>query len=130
MRIMLRLLSVGLLTAAVSVVSLGQQPALKDINLSVKKIGNVWKVVVAGTTTTEVHVVKGQRVIFTAEGSDLYFQFDNTNLFGGHTKFLKNGQKLTLGVGAVAKGIYVYSVFCDGPKAYAEGGSPPKIIVD
>lgn len=130
MRTMLRLLSVVLLTAAVSIVTFGQQTTPKDVNLSVKMVGNVWKVVIAGTTQTEVRVVQGQKVIFNAEGSDVYIQFDNDQLFGGHTKTIKNGKKLTLGVGKVAKGVYTYSAFCSGPGVFAEGGSPPKIIVD
>jgi hypothetical protein len=102
----------------------------KDVHLSVKKVGTVWKVVVTGTTNTEVHVVTGQKVVFHAEGSDVYFQFDNEKLFGGHTRSVKNGKTLTLGVGNVSKGVYTYAAFCAGPKVFAQGDSPPKIIVD
>lgn len=102
----------------------------KDVNVSVTKVGKVWKVVLTGTTTTAVHVVKGQKVIFHAEGTDVYIQFDDSNLFGGHFRMIKAGKTLTLGVGQVAKGVYTYSAFCDGPKVFAQGDSPPKIIVD
>lgn len=103
---------------------------LADVNVSIKKVGNVWKAVLTGTTNTKVHVVKGQKVIFHAEGSDVYFQFENTNLFGGHDKMIKNGKTLTLGVGQVAKGVYTYAAFCSTPGVFAQGDSPPKIIVD
>ncbi len=102
----------------------------KAVDVSITKIDSVWKVVLTGTTNTSVHVVPGQKIVFHAEGTDVYFQFDRDSLFGGHKKFIKNGKKLTLGVGKVAKGIYTYSAFCLGPMEFAEGGSPPKIIVD
>ena len=101
-----------------------------NVNVSIKKVGQVWKAVLTGTTNTKVHVTKGQKVIFHAEGSDVYIQFDNATLFGGHDKMIKNGKTLTLGVGQVAKGVYTYSAFCVGPKVFAQGDSPPKIIVD
>jgi hypothetical protein len=107
-----------------------KQSTPKDVNLSITKVDTVWKVVLTGTTTTAVHVVPGQKIIFHAEGTDVYFQFDNDKLFGGHIRSLRNGKKLTLGVGQVAKGVYTYSAFCEGPKVFARGDSPPKIIVD
>lgn len=106
------------------------QDAPKDVHVSIAKVENVWKVVLTGTTITEVHVVEGQKIIFHAEGTDVYLQFDDTNLFGGHLKMIKNGKTLVLGVGQVEKGVYTYSAFCDGPKVFAVGDSPPKIIVD
>lgn len=102
----------------------------KDVNLSVKQIGNIWKVVLTGTTSTTVRVVQGQKIIFHAEGSDVYLQFDNDKLFGGNTRTIKKSKTLTLGVGIVAKGVYTYAAFCTTPMVFAEGDSPPKIIVD
>jgi hypothetical protein len=102
----------------------------KDVNISITKVDSVWKAVLTGTKITEIHVVPGQKVIFHAEGTDVFFQFDSDTLFGGHAKSIKNGKKLTLGVGKVQKGIHTYSAFCVGPQVYAEGDSPPKIIVD
>ena len=137
MKLFTRMLMLPFLVLLFSGVALGQdtpeptqQEPPKDVDLSIKKIGNVWKVVITGTTETDVHVTEGQKVIFHAEGSDVYIQFDNDKLFGGHTKTIKNGKQLTLGVGKVAKGIYTYAAFCSGPGVFAEGGSPPKIIVD
>ncbi len=99
--------------------------------LTVKKINNQWKVVVSGTTTTEVKAKPGDKIEWTAEGSDMYFQFLDTNLFGGFTKVVKNGKTLTLSVGNAAKrGVNYYAVFCTASNEYATGGSPPKIIIE
>ncbi len=137
MRSFTRVLMLPFLVISLSGVLLGQdapapdqQEPPADLHLSIKKVGNVWKAVLTGTTQTEVHVTEGQKIIFHAEGTDVYLQFDNDKLFGGHTRVIKNGQKLTLGVGQVEKGVYVYAAFCTTPGVYAVGGSPPKIIVD
>jgi hypothetical protein len=132
MRSLMRAFALSIFLLMLTGIGQGQQnpPAPKDVNVSITLVGKVWKVVLTGTTTTAVHVVKGQRVIFHAEGSDVYIQFDNDQLFGGHYRTIKSGKTLTLGVGNVVKGIYVYSAFCEGPKVFAEGDSPPKIIVD
>lgn len=119
-----------ILACGISVVALGQPKPPKDVDVSITKVGNVWKAVLTGTTTTEVRVVPGQKVIFHAEGTDVFFQFDNDTLFNGHTKTIKDGKKIVLGVGKVSKGIYTYSAFCVGPMVFAEGDSPPRIIVD
>jgi hypothetical protein len=107
-----------------------KKPPSKNVDVSIKMVDSVWKAVLTGTTKTEVHVYPGDKVIFHAEGTDVFFQFDNDKLFGGHNKSVKNGKKLTLGVGQVAKGEYIYSAFCFGPQVFAQGDSPPKIIVD
>ncbi|MBM4169975.1 MAG: hypothetical protein FJ215_12595 [Ignavibacteria bacterium] len=99
--------------------------------LEIKKINNRWKVVIQGTTTTTVKAKRGERIVWTAKGTDAYFQFIDTTLFGGFTKSVKAGQKLNLPIGKFAKlGTNVYSVFCYAEKEYAEGDSPPKIIIE
>ncbi len=135
MRGLIAFFTIPLLLMLGGAVPLPEGPAeapqgLPTISLSVKKVGQVWKVVQTGTTNTDVRAKKGQKIIFSAEGTDVYFQFGETGLFGGHTKYLQNGKTLNLVVGNVANGTYVYAAFCLGPKEYAEGGSPPKIIVD
>lgn len=132
MRSIARAITVSILFCFLACFGMAQQKdtTLKNVDVSFVKVGNVWKAVLTGTTNTFVHVVPGQKVIFHAEGSDVYIQFDNDQLFGGHYRTIKNGKTLTLGVGNVAKGIYVYAAFCVGPKVFAQGGSPPKIIVD
>jgi hypothetical protein len=107
-----------------------QSKPLKDVNVSITKIGNVWKAVLTGTDSTEVRVQSGQKITFHAEGTEVIFQFDNDTLFGGHSKIIKKDKSKTFGVGQVKKGVYIYSAFCVGPKVFAQGGSPPKIIVD
>jgi hypothetical protein len=136
MHTFIRRLLFPLFLVLISGVALGQDDAPaqqeppKDVELSIMKVGNVWKVVLTGTTETEVRVVEGQKVIFHAVGSDVHLQFDNDKLFGGHTRVIKAGRTLTLGVGQVEKGVYVYAAFCTTPGVFAQGGSPPKIIVD
>ena len=55
----------------------------------------------------------------------------DTNLFGYYTRKLKKGQKLTLVIGNKAKkGANRYAVFCADGLEFAEGDSPPEIIVE
>ncbi len=109
--------------------------------LKIVKIDNVWRVVDAtDSTKTKIKVKKKDTVIWTAEGTDAYFQFPETlfnpvsakdSLHNGYTKFLKNGKKLKLKVKDNAPaGTYEYSVFCTPAGVYARGDSPPKIIVE
>lgn len=112
----------------------GQAPQNNRTNhqLTVMQVGNKWKVVVnRDTSQTELTVKRGDKITWTAEGTDAYFQFMGTKLFGNYTRTLKEGKKLTLVVGKLAKrGLHHYAVFCLTGKAYAEGGSPPKINVE
>ena len=120
MRFIIRVIAFPLLLLYVSSYGQiqGQATLPKDVDISITKIDSVWKVVLTGTTNTAIHVVPGQKIIFHAEGTDVYFQFDRDSLFDGHKKFVKNGKKLILGVGKVAKGIYTYSAFCVGPMVF------------
>ncbi len=108
-----------------------QSPA-KEHKLLVKKIKNQWKVVLeSDTNSTQVRGKRGDKIVWTAEGTDAYFQFMDTKLFGDYTRHLKSGQKLILVIGANAKtGINEYAVFCYTDKQYATGDSPPKIIIE
>jgi plastocyanin len=101
----------------------------KEYSLSVKKVENQWKVVSA--TGDTVKAKPGDRVTWTAVGTDAYFQFMDDKLFGGFTRMVKAGQKLTLPVGAGArKGINPYAVFCVAGSQFARGDSPPIIIIE
>ncbi len=105
---------------------------LPTINLTIKKVGNTWKVVDSRTDTTKGRAKRNQKIIFTAVGTDAYLQFDDMKLFGGYTYHLKDGQPSPPMVvkNNAPQGTYTYAAFCYGPKVYAEGDSPPKIIVD
>jgi len=104
----------------------------KEHKLLVKKIKNQWKVVLeSDTASTEVKAKRGDKIVWTAQGTDAYFQFMDTKLFGDYTRHLKSGQKLVLVIGGNAKaGINEYAVFCYTDKQYATGDSPPKIIIE
>ena len=113
----------------------------KDYDLKVVKVNGVWKVVDASDyTKLKVKVKKKDTIIWTAEGTDTYFQFPNKlfnpvgqkdSLSDGYTKFLRDGKKLKLKIKDDApSGIYEYAVFCTADGKFAEGESPPKIIIE
>ncbi len=110
---------------------LGQGPP-KAVEISITKVKKKWKVVDAtDSTKTDIKGKRGQKIVWTANGSDVYFQFMDENLVGNYTRMLKDGQKLTLVIGPNAKkGVNYYAVFCLSDSTYAEGGSPPKITIE
>jgi len=87
-----------------------------------------------------VKVKKKDTIIWTAEGTDVYFQFPDAlfnpegaadSLTEGYTKFLKDGKKLKLKVkDNAAPGTYEYAVFCTADGVFAKGESPPKIVIE
>ena len=105
------------------------QNSPKEHKLLIKKIKNKWKVVDASDTTrTKIYAKRGEKITWTAVGTDAYFQFMGIKLFGNYTKSLKAGQKLTLVIGNKARlGIHQYAVFCLPDKEFAEGDSPPEL---
>lgn len=116
-------------------------PPAKDADLKVVKIEGVWKIVYASDSTkTQVKVKKKDTIIWTAEGTDAYFQFPavlfnpvdpEDSLANGFTKFLKDGKKLKLKVKDDApEGTYEYAVFCTPDGVFAKGDSPPIIIIE
>ncbi len=109
----------------------GQKPIIEH-QLTIKKVHNKWKVIVGqDTLRTRITVKRGEKITWTAEGTDAYFQFTGYKLFGNYTRALKDGKKLTLMVGSEApKGIHYYAVFCTADNKYAEGESPPRIVVE
>jgi len=117
-----------------------ESPAPTKYELKIKKIGNVWKVV-DSNNKTKVHVKGGAKITWTAEGSDVVFQFPSQkylkpqgkvdSLSRDNTKKIRNGKKLKLKITEDAKqDTIVYSVFVLKDGVYAEGGSPPRIIID
>jgi hypothetical protein len=115
-------------------------PASKQLTMTVMKIDGVWRVVNPVDSTATLIVNKNDKIIWTAEGTDAIFQFqdeifDTTdsdyNLSQGFTKDLRDGKKLKLKIDKnTPAGTYVYSVFCLADSVYAIGSSPPKIIVE
>jgi hypothetical protein len=108
------------------------QNTIKEHELSVRKVKNKWKVVDSqDSTKTKVIAKKNEKIVWTAEGSEVYFQFLDEKLFGDYTKKLKAGQKLKLTIGNKAKsGPNRYAVFCLADSTFATGDSPPEIIIE
>jgi hypothetical protein len=138
----LKLSAVGLISAILLTGFWVSQspPSQKNYDLAVIQIDGVWKVVNAADSTTVVKVKKNDKIVWTAEGTDAVFQFqdqifDTTDgdysLSQGFTEELRDGKKLKLKIKKDAPaGTYVYSVFCVTDSVYAIGSSPPKIIVE
>lgn len=130
-------LSAGFFDSSVS----PQQNKPETHELIIKKIGKVWKVVYDKDKTRTKVVVHGNDFItWDVIGSDAYFQFPKKilnpvgpadSLKNGYTKFKKNGTPpLRLRVKAKADtGTYVYAVFITAEGEFAEGDTPPKIII-
>lgn len=81
-------------------------------------------------------VVPGDEITWSSEATDVYFQFPVQELFVElieervWTRFLPRGGTVTVRVpDAVPPGEYVYAAFAGEGKRYAEGGTPPKMIV-
>ena len=104
---------------------------VKDHQLIIKKVGDEWKVVLSDDPTkTKVKAKKNDKITWKAEGSDVYFQFMNEDLFGKFKHKMKYGKKLTLTITENAEeGIYRYSVFCLADLQFATGDSPPEIDI-
>lgn len=113
----------------------------KKIKYSVKQVSDKWKVVDERNQAKPIEADANDDVEWTAEGSDMVFQFpaeigpylskvegeyDDENF----TASVANGKKLTLKIkGDAPKGSYTYSVYVKGGDTYAEGSSPPVIII-
>jgi hypothetical protein len=95
-------------------------------------VDDVWKIVDADDITrTEVSVARGDTVVWQAPADrDIYFQFMDEELTGTFTEELLEGESLTLVIGNDAdEGDHPYAVFVHGARAYAEGESPPRMII-
>ncbi len=106
--------------------------SFKEHNVSFNKLDKKWKVHdPADRKKTKVHAKKGEQITWEAGKSDIYFQFPDVSLFGEHTMMLEKGQKMSLKVNPNANaGKHSYAAFCLDDKCFAEGNSPPEIIVE
>jgi hypothetical protein len=121
-----------------------------EVNLTIKKIDGAWKVV-NDSSQTKVKAKKGAKITWTAEGTDVYFQFMEGRLLARvkdkdkarksdeaenlpdiySTNKIPAGQSQSFIVRAsVKKGDYPYAVFCMADSVFATGDSPPKIIIE
>jgi CO dehydrogenase/acetyl-CoA synthase alpha subunit len=116
-------------------------PAPQKYEMVIRKVDGVWKVVDAtDIKKTQVHARKKDVIVWTSEGTDAYLQFPDKlfnpvdpedSLKHGFTKFLKSGKKVKLRVrDDVLAGTYEYAVFCTADGVFAEGDSPPKIVIE
>ena len=103
----------------------------KEHRLHIRTVKNKWKVVDAqDSTKTIVTASKGENIVWTALGSDIYLQFSDSTLFGTHNATIPAGSNLSLTVTPSAKpGRYPYAAFCLRDKQFATGDSPPVIII-
>ena len=109
----------------------GRQEATHEHHFRIGKLNNQWKVYDTKDSHNRViHASQGDKVIWTAAGSELYFQFPDETVFDSTEATVADGHDLTLIVSMDAKpGRYTYSIFCTKEKKFATGDSPPVIII-
>jgi len=116
-------------------------PNPKVYELKVVKVDGVWRVVDATDySKRKIKVKKKDTIVWNVDGTDAYFQFPNSilnpsgisdSLRNGSTKFIRDGKKLKLKVrDDASKGTYEYAVFCSAEGVFAQGESPPKIVIE
>jgi hypothetical protein len=93
---------------------------------------DVWRIVDArDMRSTQIEVARGDTVVWYApEDRDIYFQFMTEDLTGVYTEEVRQGESLTLLIGGDAQsGENRYAVFVYDAREYAQGESPPRMIV-
>jgi hypothetical protein len=130
---------VGIL--AIALVSTAAVTNMKIVKYSVKKIDAKWYVVNEQNRPLPIEANRNDNIEWTAEGSDMVFQFpqelsvyftkeDGSSVGEGYYIEVKDGDKLKLKVKNEAPlGRYVYSVLVKKDDTYAEGSSPPILII-
>jgi len=89
-----------------------QITGVREHRVSIKKMNNRCKSVDArDSSKTVVKARVGEKVVWDAEGSDLYFQFVDETLFGMYTTSIKRGDSLTLTVDSRAKKAHIPTPF-------------------
>jgi hypothetical protein len=100
----------------------------KQLEISRDEKEKKWRVKVITASQNEV-------ITWKLKGTDAYFQFPQTHLepLGGNenwTYYRKDGDELKLKVKSDAKaGEEIYAVFCAADNEFAEGNTPPRIII-
>lgn len=124
------------------IASLAATTNFKKIKYTVKQVEDTWFVVNdENGRPVAIEAKRNDDIEWTAEGSDMVFQFpiEMSKLFTkedgeavGNDFVIKveDGKKLKLKVKRNApKGTYVYSVYVIASETYAEGSSPPVMII-
>ena len=116
-------------------------PGSNEFELDVIKLEGVWRVVDASDhSKKKIKVKKKDTIVWNVKGTDAYFQFSTSvfnpvsvsdSLKNGSTKFIRDGKKLKLKVRDDAPvGTQIYAVFCSEDGVFAQGESPPRIIIE
>ena len=136
--------SVAAVLMLVAVGAVHSNDAIDDmakIKYSVKKMGDKWKVVNEQNQPRPIQAKSKDDIEWTAEGSEMVFQFPAelgpylTKVEGEYdeenfTATVPAGKKLKLKVkNSTPDGQYTYSVYVKAGGTYAEGSSPPVIII-
>lgn len=121
----------GIITEPIRVSAGEPQTIAVEHRFRVGKLNNIWKVYDSKNSNNRTIVAKrGEKVIWSAMGSDVYLNFPDATIFGASEASAADGKELALTVSANAKpGRYTYSIFCEKEKKYATGDSPPVIII-
>lgn len=123
------------------VVSVANTSIPKKIKYSVKLIDTTWFVVDETNNPKPIEADKNDDIEWTAEGSDMTFQFpvamstlftneDGSAVGDAYVIQVASGKKLKLKVkGDAPSGRYVYSVYVKAGDTFAEGSTPPVMII-
>ncbi len=126
---------------AIALVSTASISYVKKIEYSVKKIDGTWFVVNKQNQPVAIEANRKDDIEWTAEGSDMVFQFpqalsvyftkeDGTSIGNGYNISVASGKKLKLKVKDNAPlGRVVYAVLVKKDGTFAEGSSPPVMII-
>jgi len=125
-----------------AIASLAASTNFKKIKYTVKQVEDTWFVVNDDNgRPVAIDAKRKDNIEWTAEGSDMVFQFpvELSELFtkengepvdDDYIIRVQDGKKLKLKVKNNApKGEYIYSVYVTASETYAEGSSPPVMII-
>lgn len=125
----------------IGLVSVASVTPLEKIKYTVKKVENTWLVVNEQNKPVAIEANRNDDIEWTAEGSDLIFQFpeelkvyftkeDGSTVGDGYYINIEDGKKLKLKIKEDAPtGTYVYAVLVKKDGTFAEGSSPPVMII-
>ena len=108
-------------------------PSPAKHHVHVKKVNANWKVVPLTGSDSTLRVHPGDDITLTAIDSDLYLQFPDANIFkkNEYKHVILKGTAKTVTLKDDAElGRYVYAAFCMASKDYADGNSPPVMIIE
>jgi hypothetical protein len=121
----------GAVTQPPEPASASAQEGRREHRFRIGKLNNQWKVHDSRNNQNRViRASRGDVVIWSAAGSEIYFEFPDSTVFGSSEATVADGKDLALTVSENAKpGRYTYSIFCIKERKFASGDSPPTIII-